>query len=65
MMLMVIIQEVGRHLRYDHDDYDHDDYDDDYDDEEEEDEDDVDGNYTRGGTSPPISKPITTSDLFV
>ena len=33
--------------------------------DEYEGEDDADGNYTRGGTSPPISKPITASNLFV
>ena len=33
--------------------------------EDEGDEGDVDGNYTRAGMSPPISKPITASDLFV
>ena len=45
----------------------------DYDDDEgnddgvdgEEDEGDDDGNYTRDGRSPPISKAITASNLFV
>ena len=75
MMIMMMVLLVF-HKNTDQEDHhtsayycDYEDHDDivekDYNADECEDEDDADGNYTRGGTSPPISKPITASNLFV